>query len=80
MTTEYSFIKHIPVVIVMSVSHVSRYAMSRRMKAAKSHRYKILGLRLFHLSGERKIPGYNYQSAAGRAITGNRDNDTPVRS
>ncbi len=27
LTNTYSFIKYVPVVIVMSVSHVSRYAM-----------------------------------------------------
>ena len=43
----YPFIKHIPVVIVMSVSHVSRYAMSwMEIKATKSHRQKENGLRL----------------------------------
>ena len=43
----YPFIKHIPVVIVMSVSHVSRYAMSwMGIKAAESHRQKENGLRL----------------------------------
>ncbi|MDE7327632.1 MAG: hypothetical protein K2N63_15375 [Lachnospiraceae bacterium] len=29
---------------------------------------------------EREIPGYNYQFATGKAITGSRDNDTPVQS
>ena len=29
---------------------------------------------------ERKIPGYNCQLATGKAITGSRDNDTPVQS
>lgn len=29
---------------------------------------------------ERKISGYNCQLATGRAITGSRDNDTPVQS
>ena len=43
----YPFTKHIPVVIVMSVSHVSRYAMSwMEIKATKSHRQKDNGLRL----------------------------------
>lgn len=43
----YPFIKYIPVVIVMSVSHVSRYAMSwMGIKAAESHRQKENGLRL----------------------------------
>ena len=31
-------------------------------------------------SKEREIPGYNCQLATGRAITGSRDNDTPVQS
>ena len=43
MKTSYPFTKHIPVVIVMSVSHVSRYAMSwMGIKAAESHRQKKL--------------------------------------
>lgn len=43
----YPFTKHIPVVIVMSVSHVSRYAMSwMGIKAAESHRQKENSLRL----------------------------------
>lgn len=43
----YPFTKHIPVVIVMSVSHVSRYAMSwMGIKAAEPHRQKENGLRL----------------------------------
>lgn len=29
---------------------------------------------------EREIPGYKYQFATDRAITGSRDNDTPVQS
>lgn len=47
MKISYPFTKHIPVVIVMSVSHVSRYAMSwMGIKAAESHRQKENGLRL----------------------------------
>ena len=43
----YPFTKHIPVVIVMSVSHVSRYAMSwMEIEATELHRYKENGLRL----------------------------------
>ena len=47
LKTSYPFTKHIPVVIVMSVSHVSRYAMSwMGIKATESHRQKENGLRL----------------------------------
>ena len=47
MKTSYPFTKYIPVVIVMSVSHVSRYAMSwMEIKATESHRQKDNGLRL----------------------------------
>ena len=43
----YSFTMHIPVVIVMSVSHISRYAMSwMGIKAAEPHRQKENGWRL----------------------------------
>ena len=47
MKISYPFTKHIPIVIVMSVSHVSRYAMSwMGVEAAESHRQKENGLRL----------------------------------
>ena len=47
LKTSYPFTKHIPVVIVMSVSHVSRYAMSwMGIEATESHRQKENGLRL----------------------------------
>ena len=43
MKISYPFTKHIPVVIVISVSHVSRYAMSwMGIGAAESHRQKKL--------------------------------------
>ena len=42
--------------------------------------HRRIGLRLFYLSGEREIPGYNCQIATDKAITGNRYHDTPVRS
>ena len=43
MKISYPFTKHIPVVIVISVSHVSRYAMSwMGIEAAESHRQKKL--------------------------------------
>ena len=77
----YPFTKHIPVVIVMSVSHVSRYAMSwMGIGAAESHRQKNWFAAVLSPFRERKIPGYNYQFATDKAITGSRDNDTPVQS
>ena len=77
----YPFTKHIPVVIVMSVSHVSRYAMSwMGIEAAESHRQKNWFAAVLSPFRERKIPGYNYQFATDKAITGSRDNDTPVQS
>lgn len=39
-----------------------------------------LCLRLTDPFRERKISGYNYQVATDKAITGSRDNDTPVQS
>ena len=49
LKTSYPFTKHIPVVIVMSVSHVSRYAKSwMGIGAAESHRKKGNGLRLYY--------------------------------
>ena len=77
----YPFIKYIPVVIVMSVSHVSRYAMSwMGIGAAESHRQKNWFAAVLSPFRERKIPGYNYQFATDKVITGSRDNDTPVQS
>ena len=35
LTNTYSFIKYVPVVIVMSVSHVRRYAMIRTGKGSE---------------------------------------------
>ena len=80
LTNTYSFIKYVPVVIVMSVSHVSRYAMIWTGKGSEIPQFRRIGLRLFYLSGEREIPGYNCQIATDKAITGNRYHDTPVRS
>ena len=81
LKTSYPFTKHIPVVIVMSVSHVSRYAMSwMGIGAAESHRQKNWFAAVLSPFRERKIPGYNYQFATDKAITGSRDNDTPVQS
>ena len=82
MKTSYPFTKHIPVVIVMSVSHVSRYAMSwmgiEATEPAQTERKWFAAV--LSPSKERKIPGYNYQFATDKAITGGRDNDTPVQS
>lgn len=82
MKISYPFIKYIPVVIVMSVSHVSRYAMSwmgiEATEPAQTERKWFAAV--LSPSKEREIPGYNCQLAVGRAITGSRDNDTPVQS
>ena len=80
LKSSYPFIKYVPVVIVMSVSHVSGYAMIWTGKGSEIPQFRRIGLRLFYLSGKRKIPGYNCQIATGKAITGNRYHDTPVRS
>jgi len=82
LKTPYPFTKHIPVVIVMSVSHVSRYAMSWMGIEATEPAQTVRKWFAAVLSPfkERKIPGYNYQFATDKAITGSRDNDTPVQS
>ena len=49
--------------IVMSISHVSGRAKTRKDKPC----------------GERETSGYKYRIAIGTAITSNGDNDTPVR-
>ncbi len=49
LKTSYPFTKHIPVVIVMSVSHVSRYAMSwMGIGAAGPAQTEKIGLRLYY--------------------------------
>ena len=48
--------------------------------AAESHRQKNWFAAVLSPFRERKIPGYNYQFATDKAITGSRDNDTPVQS
>lgn len=49
LKTSYPFTKHIPVVIVMSVSHVSRYAMSwMGIGAAEPAQTEKIGLRLYY--------------------------------
>ncbi len=82
MKISYPFTKHIPVVIVMSVSHVSRCAMSwMGIGAAEPAQTEIEWFAaVLSPSKEREIPGYNYQFATDKAITGSRDNDTPVQS
>ena len=81
LTNTYSFIKYVPVVIVMSVSHVSGYAMIRTGKGSEIPPIiEELVCGCYILSGEREIPGYNCQIATDKAITGSRYHDTPVRS
>lgn len=79
LTISYPFIRHIPVVIVISVSRNSRYAKTHTGKSSKTLWKKDMSFALIPARfDERKISGYNCQFAAGRAITGNRHNDTPV--
>lgn len=80
LKSSYSFIRYIPVAIVMSVSHVSGYAMIWMDKGSEISQIEKSVCGMFYLLGERKIPGYNCQFASDKAITGNRYHDTPVRS
>jgi hypothetical protein len=75
LKTEYSFIKHIPIVIVMSDSHVSGCAMMslKQITGSKSTCLYYLG------RDERETSGYDYRVAHGMAIISNGVNDTPVR-
>ena len=80
LTNTYSFIKYVPVVIVMSVSHVSGYAMIRTGKGSEIPpiiEESVCGC--LSVRGA-EIPGYNCQIVTDKAITGNRYHDTPVRS
>ena len=80
MKSEYPFIKHIPIVIVMSISHFSNCArMCCIVKLWDLTFY--FGLFSFDSCSTERITGYYDLWAAPReAITNNRDNDTPAQS
>jgi len=69
---EYPFIKHIPIVTVMSGSHVSGCAM---MSFAEHTGNRVTHLLFACLSvlphDERETSGYKYRVAPGTAKTGN---------
>ena len=81
MTTEYPFIKHIPIAIVMSISHISGCATicgKRKQRDYTYFDYLVFG---FPFSGkERSTVSYKYRAAPDTALTSNRANDTPVQS
>ena len=81
LTNTYSFIKYVPVVIVMSVSHVSGYAMIRTGKGSEIPpiiEESVCGC--FICPGSGKYPAITVRLFTDKAITGNRYHDTPVRS
>ena len=81
LKTAYPFIKHIPVVIVMSISYFSNCA--GMYLAGKATRFHLFFSVYFAFSGsgsERKTVCYNRWMATSGAITSNRHNDTPVQS
>ena len=63
LKTAYPFIKYIPIVIVMSMSHLRGCATICRE----------------HFCRERYTALYKHRAAPGVAMTGNGDNDTPVQ-
>jgi len=76
LTIKYPFIKHIPIVTVMSGSHVSGCAMmSWNTGTGITFTFAWLSV----ICDEREASGYKYRVAPGTARTGNGDNDTPVR-
>ena len=79
-TISYPFIKHIPIVVAMSMSHVSGCAMMCRDDEAT--RFQITSRSVgFHSPGtERETAGYKHRVAPGAAMIGNGDNDTPAQS
>ena len=80
LKSEYPFIKHIPIVIVMSISHFSNCAKMCRIVKLQDLTY-IFGLLCFFLYDMERITGcYDHWAAPRGAITGNRDNDTPAQS
>lgn len=72
LITEYPFIGYFPVVIVMSISHVSDCArMCQDDEETRSHILNCLCV-LPSPVMERETVGYNYRAAPGMAMTGNR--------
>ena len=81
LKTAYPFIKHIPVVIVMSMSYFSNCAgMCRAGKATRFHLFYSVCYAFSGFGTERKTACYDHWAAPSGAITGNRHNDTPVQS
>lgn len=80
LKTSYPFTMHIPVVIVMSVSHDSGAPRSAWGKGGEIPliRKSVCGCLI--PCRERELPGYEDWIATSSAITGSRHNDTPVRS
>lgn len=79
LTIKYPFIKHIPIAIVMSISHISGCATIYGNKATRFYLYVFRSL-AFISCKERLTVGYQYRAAPDMATTGNRANDTPVQS
>ena len=72
LTSSYPFIKHFPVAIVRSISHISGCAMM--LGLAEATRFHLLILRsvcLLPVPAERETVGYNCRTATGMAMTGN---------
>lgn len=80
LTSAYTFIRYIPVVFVMSESHNSGYAMIWMDKGSEIPQIEKIRFAPVLSFREREMSGYGYQTATDRAMTDNRDNDTPVRS
>ena len=77
--SEYPFIKHIPIAIVMSISHISGCAMMCLEDEATRFQITLRSVG-FHLPGmERETASYKHRAAPGVAMTSNGDNDTPVQ-
>ena len=79
LKSEYPFIKHIPIVIVMSISHFSNCARMCHMVKLQDRTY-FLVCSAFPFGMERITDCYNLWAAPRGAMTNNRHNDTPVQS
>lgn len=77
LTTEYPFIKHIPIVIAVSGSYVSGCAMICGTGSKQIPLFYRSVPALYH--SERESSGYKYRVAPDMAITGNGVKDTPVQ-
>ena len=79
LKSAYPFIKHFSISIVMIIIHLSGYTIICGNQKKQNYTFFDTTVFGFLISRkERQTAGYNNRAAPDWAITGNRDNDTPV--